>query len=205
MTFEIGFLKVDCVWILSLIAATGPFWGQLSFNSPISSVQISRSVISNSLQPHELQHTRPPGPSPTPRVYSNSRPSSQWCHPAISPSVSPFSSSSQSFPASEYFSESALCIRWPEYWGFSISPSSEYSGPISFRIDWFDFLAVQGTFNSLLQKHNFKASVLWCLAFFMIQLSHLYMTAEKQKQLWLYGPLLAKWCICFFNILFQFA
>ena len=83
------------------------------------------------------------------------------------------------FPSIRVFSsESALHIRWPKYWSFScsISPSNEYSGLISFRIDWFDFLAVQGTLKSLLQHHNSKALVLWCSAFFMIQLSHPYLT-----------------------------
>ena len=86
------------------------------------------------------------------------------------------------FPSSSAFSnESALCIRWPKYWSFSfsISLSNEYSGLISFRIDWFDLLAVQGTFKSLLQHHSSKVSVLRCSAFFMVQLSHLYMTTAK--------------------------
>ena len=79
------------------------------------------------------------------------------------------------------FNESVLHIRWPKYWSFSfsISPSSEYSGLISFRIDWFDLLAVQGTLRSLLQHHNSKASILCCLAFCMVQLSHLYMITGK--------------------------
>ena len=87
------------------------------------------------------------------------------------------------FPSIRVFSnESALCIRWPKYWSFSfsiISPSKEYSGLISFKIDWFDLLAVQGTLKSLLQYHNSKASILQCSAFFMVQLSHLYMTTGK--------------------------
>ena len=80
-----------------------------------------------------------------------------------------------------FSNESALCIRWPKYWsfGFSISPSKEYSGLISLKIDWFDSLAVQGTLKSLLQYHNSKASVLWCSAFFMPQLLQSYMTARK--------------------------
>ena len=78
-----------------------------------------------------------------------------------------------------FSSESAFCIRWPKYWSFSISPSNEYSGPISFRIIWFDLLTVQGTFRSLLQHHNSKASVLRHLAFFMVQLSYPYMTTGK--------------------------
>ena len=80
-----------------------------------------------------------------------------------------------------YFNESSLCIRWPNYWSFSfsISPSNEYSGLISFRIDWFDLLEVQGTLKSLLQHHSSKASILWCSAFFMVQLLHPYMTIGK--------------------------
>ena len=109
----------------------------------LSSVQFSRSVVSDSLWSHGLQHTRPPCPSPTPRVYSNSCPWSRWCHPTISSSVVPFSYRLQFFPAS-FSNESVLCSRWPKYWSFSfkISPSSEYSGLISFRMDWLDLLAV---------------------------------------------------------------
>ena len=97
--------------------------------------------------PHRLQHTRLPSPSPILGAYSHSCPLSRWCHPSISSSVVPFSSHLQSFPASGSFSnESVLCIRWPRYWSFSfsISPSNEYSGLISFGIDWFDLLVVQG-------------------------------------------------------------
>ena len=84
------------------------------------------------------------------------------------------------FPRSRVFSsESVLHIRWPKYWSFSIGPSSEYSGLISFRMDWLDLLAVQGTVKSLLQCHSSKASILWCSAFFMVQLSHPYMTTGK--------------------------
>ena len=94
------------------------------------------------------------------------------CHPfLLLPSI---------FPCIKVFSnESALCIRWPKYWSFSIIPSNEYSGLISFRIDWLDLLAVQGTLKSLFQQHNFKASILQHSAFFMVQLSHLYMTTGK--------------------------
>ena len=108
------------------------------------SVQFSHSVVSNSLQPHGLQHTRIPCPSPTPRACSNSCLLSRWCLPAISFSVIPFSSCLQSCPA-RFSNESVLCIRWPKYWSFSfnISPSNEYSGLISFRMDWLDLLAVQ--------------------------------------------------------------
>ena len=98
------------------------------------SVQFSCSVVSDSLQPHELQHARPPCPSPNPRVYSNPCPSSWWCHPTVSSSVFPFSSCSQSFPASRSSPISGLWIRWPMYWSFSISPSKEYLGLISLRM-----------------------------------------------------------------------
>ena len=116
----------------------------------------SHSVMSDSLQPHGLQHARPPCPSPTPRACSNSCPLSQWCHPTISSSVIPFFSLPSNFPSIRVFSnDSALRIRWPKYWSFSfsISPSNEYSGLISFRIDWFDLLAVHGTLKSLLQQN----------------------------------------------------
>jgi len=80
-----------------------------------------------------------------------------------------------------FSNESVLCIRWPKYWSFSfsISPSNEYSGLISFRMDWYDLLAVQGTLKSLFQQHSSKASILWCSAFFILQLSHPYMTTGK--------------------------
>ena len=84
------------------------------------------------------------------------------------------------FPRFRDFSnESVLFIRWPKYWSFNISPSNEYSGLISFKTDWFDLLVVQGTLRSLLQHHSSKASILWCSAFFMVQLSHPYMTTGK--------------------------
>ena len=138
--------------------------------------------MSNSLRPHGPQHSRPPCQSPTLRVYSNSCPLSQWCHPTISSSVIPFSSHLQSFPSIRaYLTESILHIRWPKYWSFSlnISLSNEYSGLISFRIDWLDLLAVQGTLKSLLQHHTSKGSILQHLPFFILQLSHPYMTTGK--------------------------
>jgi len=100
-------------------------------------VQFSHSVVSNSLRPHGLQHTRLPCLSPTPGAYSNSCPLSQWCHPI---SVIPFSSRFQSHSIRIFSNKSVLCIRWPKYWSFSfsISPSNEYSGLISFRMDWLD-------------------------------------------------------------------
>ena len=93
-----------------------------------SSVQFSRSVVSDSLRPHESQHARPPYPLPSPRVHSNSCPSSRWCHPAISSSVIPFSSCPQSLPAWVFSNESPLHMMWPKYWSFSfsISPSKEH-------------------------------------------------------------------------------
>ena len=145
-------------------------------------VEFSSSFVSDSLQPHEFQHTRPPCLSPTPGAYSNSCPSRQWCHPIISSSVIPFSTrlqsclASGSFPVNQFFA-------WgdPKYWSFSfsISPSNKCSWQISFRIDWFDLLAVQGTPKSLLQYHSSKASILQCSAFFIVQLSHLYMSTGK--------------------------
>src|SRR5574339_505684 len=146
------------------------------------SVQFSRSVVSDSLRPHELQYARPPCPSPTPRVHSNSTsiksviPSSHlilWhpllLLPPIPPSIRVFSK------------ESTLCMRWPKYWSFSFSiiPSKEIPGPVSFRMDWLDLLAVQGTLKSLLQHHSSKASILKHSAFFTVQLSHPYMTTGK--------------------------
>ena len=132
------------------------------------SVQFSCSVDCDSLWPHGLQHTRPPCPSPTARIYPNPCPLSRWCHPTISSSVIPFSSCPQSFPASGSWNESALCNRWPKYWSFSfsISPSNEHWVLISFRMDWLDLLAVQGTLKSLLPHHSSKISSL-VLAFFI--------------------------------------
>ena len=146
-----------------------------------SSVQFSCSVVSDSLQFHGLQHARLPCPSLTTRVCSNSCPSSQWCHSTISSSVAPFSSCLQSFPASGSFQMSQLFDQVAKLLGFSFSfdSSNEYSGLISFRMDWLDLLAVQGTLKSLLQHHSSKASILRCSAFFMVQLSHPHMTTGK--------------------------
>ena len=159
----------------------------------ISSVQFSCSVMSDYLWPHELQHTRPPCPSPTPRVHPNPCPLSRWCHPTISSSVIPFSSCPQSFPASGYFQMSQLFnVKWPKCWNFSfnISPTNEHPGLISFRMDWLDLLAAQGTFKSLLQHPSSKPSILWRSAFFIVQLSHPYMTTGKTIALT--RPLLTK-------------
>ena len=150
-----------------------------------SSIQFSLSVVSDSLRPHELQYTRPPCPSPTPGVHSNSCPLSQWCHLAISSSVVPFSSCPQSLPAWVFSNESTLRIRWPKYWScnFKISPTNEHPGLISFRMDWLDLVAVQRTLKSLLQHHSSKASILRHSAFFTVQLSHPYMTTGKTTAL----------------------
>ena len=99
---------------------------------------------------------------------------SHHCHPLL-PSI---------FPCTGvFFSESVLPIRWPKYWSFSISSSNEYSELISFRINWFDLLAIQGTLKSLLHHHNSKVSIFWCSAFFMVQISHPYMTTGKSMAL----------------------
>ena len=124
---------------------------------------------------------QPPCPSPTPRNYSNSCPLSRWYQPTISSSVVPFSSCPQLLPASVFSNESTLHMRWPKYWSFSFSIilSKEHPRLISFRMDWLDLLAVQGTLKSLLQHHSSKASVLQCSAFFTVQLSRPYMTTGK--------------------------
>ena len=121
------------------------------------SVQFSHSVVSSSLQHHELQHARHPCPSPTPRAYPNSSPLSRWCHPTISSSVVPFSSCLQSFPASGSFQMSQLFTSGAQVLEFQLQHQSFQwipPGLISFRIDWLDILAVQGTLKSLLQHHS---------------------------------------------------
>ena len=121
-------------------------------------------------------------PSLFPEVCSNSCPLSWWCHPTVSFSVAHFYTCPQSFPASGSFSnESTISIRWPKYWSFSFStsPSNEYWELVSFRIHWFDLLVVHGTLKSLLQHHSSKAPILQYSAFFMVQLSCLYVTTGK--------------------------
>ena len=138
--------------------------------------QFSHSVVSDSLQPHGLQHSRLPCPSPTPRAYSNSY--IEWVMPSNPLIVCrPLLLPSSIFPSVRVFSnESVLPIRWPKYWSFSFSssPSSEYSELISFRMDWLNLLAVQGTLKSLLQHHSSKASILWHSAFFMVLLTSIH-------------------------------
>ena len=148
------------------------------FLTEVGSFQISHLVMSNISRPLGIQLGRVLCPSPTTEECSNSCQLSQQCHPTISSSV--FLPSI--FPNIRVFSnESILCIRWPKYWSFSfnICTSNEYSGLISFRMDWLDLLAVQGTLKSLLQHHSSKASILWCSAFFIVQLSHPCVTTEK--------------------------
>ena len=137
----------------------------LSIGSFLSSVQFSRSVVSNSLPPHEPQHARPPCLLPTPGVHPNPCNHLTLCCPLlllppIPPTIRLFSN------------ESILRMRRPKYWSFSISiiPSKEHPGMISFRMDWLELLAVQRTLKSLLQHHSSKASILWCSAFFIVQL-----------------------------------
>ena len=137
--------------------------------------------MSDSLWPHGLQHARPPCPSPASRAYLNSCPVSWSCHSTISSSWALLLLLSI-FPSIRVFSnEWVLSIRWPSCWRFSfrVSPSSEYSGLILFKVDWFDLLAVQRTLKSIVQHHSSKASNLWCSAFFIVQLSHTYITTGK--------------------------
>ena len=138
--------------------------------------------MSNSLRPHELQHTRPPCPSPTPGVQPDSCPSGRSVMPSNHLLCCPLLLLPPILPSIRVFSnESTLHKRWPKYWSFSfnISPSNEHPGLISFRKDWLDLLAVQGTLKSLLQHHSSKASILQGSAFFIVQLSHPYMTTGK--------------------------
>ena len=136
------------------------------FRENLNSVQFSHSVMSDYLRPHESQHARPSCPSPIPRVHPDSCPLSQWCHLII---CHPLLLLPSTFPSIRVFSnESALCIRWPKYGSlsFNISPSNEHQGLISFRMDWLDLLAIQGTLKSLLEHQSSKASILRCSAFF---------------------------------------
>ena len=155
----------------------------IASESRFSSVQFSRSVVSNSLRPHESHHTRPPCPSPLPRVHLNSLTSIESVMPSSHLILCdvPFSCP-QSLPTLDSFpNESTLHMRWPKYWSFnlSISPSNEHPGLVSFRMYWLDLLAVQATLKSLLQHHSSTASILRHSAFFTVQLSHPYMTTGK--------------------------
>ena len=142
-------------------------------------IQSFCSSVTGVLGPHGLQYARLHCPSSSPGACSNSCPLSWWCHPTISSSVLPFSSRSIFSSITAFSNALALHVRWPKYCSFSISPSNEYSGLISFRIDWFDLLTVQGTLKSLFQPHSLKTSVFWDLAFLMVQLSHPHLTIGK--------------------------
>ena len=155
--------------------------------------------MSDALPPHEPEHARLPCPSLSPWVYSDLGTLSQWtqpsdhsilCHPLfLLPSI---------FPSIRIFSnEFTLHIRWPEYWSFSFSISlfNEHSGLISFKIDWFDPLVVQRILKSLLQHHSLKASILQCSTFFVVQLSHPYMTTGETIALTIW-TLSQKWYLC---------
>ena len=164
--------------------------------------------MSDSLQPHgcvRMPDCADDCPPLSPKVCSNSCPLSQWCYLTISSSALP-SLLPSIFPSIRVFpNASALFVKWPNYWifSFSISPSNEYSGLISFRIDWLDLLAVQGTLKSLLQHLNMKASVLQQSAFFMVHLSHLSMTAGKTVALTI-QIFVGKVIALLFNMLFRF-
>ena len=148
--------------------------------APLSSVQFSHSVVSTLCDP--MNHSTPGLPVHH-QLLEFTQTQVHRVSDAIQPShpVVPFSSCPQSLPASVFSNESTLPMRWPKYWSFSfsISSSNEHSGLISFRMDWLDLLAVQGTLKSLLQHHSSKASILWRSAFFTVQLSHPYMTTGK--------------------------
>ena len=141
--------------------------------------------MSNSLWPQGLQHTRPPRPSPTPGACSDSCPLSWWCHPTISSSVIPFSSAFNLSQNQGLFQSVSSSHQVPKVLELQLQYQSfnEYSGMISFKIDWFDLLAVQGTLKSLLQHHHSKTSILQHSALFIVQHSHLHMTTGKTTAL----------------------
>ena len=170
--------EYDLFWLVFHVSLRRMYFQPL-FNSV--QFQFSRSVMSNSLQPHRLQHTRLPCSSPTPRACSNSYPLSRWCHPTISSSVVPFSSCLQSFPASGSFPVGPLFVSGGQSIGVSASASVL---PMNIQ-DWFPlelngwiFLQPKGL-SSLFQHHSLKASGFWCSAFFIVQLSHPNITTGK--------------------------
>ena len=173
----------------------------------INSVHFSCTVVSDSLPSHGLQHARLPCPSTTPGDYSNLCPLSQWCHTTLSSFVVPFSSCLQSFPASgsfpmgQFFTSGGLTIGVSA--SISVLPMNIQTELISFRMDWLDLLAVQRTLKNLLQHHSLKASILQCTAFFIVQLSHPYMTTGKTLALtrWTF---VSKVMSLFFNTLPRF-
>ena len=170
-------------WIAVFISEGRPLGEGKEFEWQIcclSLLLLSCPVMSDSSQPHGLPHARPPCPSPSPEVCPSSCPLHWWCHSVISSSDALFSFCPQRFPASGTFPMSQLVAKWLKYWSFSfsISPSNEYSGLISLKIDWFD-LALQETLRSLFQHYSSKASILWCSVFFTVQLSQLYVITGK--------------------------
>ena len=151
-------------------------------SGPISSVQFNRSVMSSSLRPYESQHARPPCPSPTSRLYSNSCPLSWWCHPAVSSSVIPFSSCPQTLPASGSFPMSQLFTWAGQSTGVSASTSVLPMNTQDWSpLGWTGWISLQSKELSRVfsQHHSSKASILQCSAFFTVQLSHPYMTIGK--------------------------
>ena len=147
----------------------------------VYSVQFNHSVVSDSLWPHETQHARPPCASPTPGVHPNPCPLNRWCHPTSHPLSSPS-------PPALNLSQHQGLFKWVSYSNqvakvmeFQLQhQSSQWTPRIDIlRMDWLDLLAVQGTLKSLLRHHSSKASILWCSAFFIVQLSHPYMTTGK--------------------------
>ena len=151
------------------------------------SVQLICSVVSIYLWPHEPQHARPPCPSPTPRVHPNPSLLCRWYDPTVSSSVVPFSSCPQSYPASGSFQMSQLSASGDQSIGVSASTSvppmnTQDWSPLGW-MDWLDLLVDQGTRKSLLQHHSSKASIFWCSAFFIVQLSHPHMTTGKNHSL----------------------
>ena len=175
------------------------YWHSLASSTAASSVQFICSVTSDSLRPRGLQHARNSLSITNLQIllklmfFKSVMPSNHLilCHPLLLlPSIL--------LSIRVFSNKSVLCIRWPKYWSFSfsISPSNEYLGLISFRMDWFDLLIVYGTLKSLLQHHSSKTSILWCSAFFMIQLSYPYVTTGKTIAL-TRRNLLAKECLCF--------
>ena len=164
--------------VIFLIQGSNP--GLLHCSQIFQLLLFSCSVMSDSFWPRELQHFRFVCLLPSPRACSNSYSLSQWCHPTVSSSVSPFSSCLQNFPSSGSFPMSQFLASGGQSTGsFSISPSKEHPGLISFRMDWLDLLAVQGTLRSLLQHQSSKALILQYSAFFMVQLTLPYITTGK--------------------------
>ena len=160
---------------------------------PFSSIQYSHSVVSDSLWLHGLQHARPPCPSSTPRVYSNSCPLGQWCHPTISSSAIPFSSHLQSFPASGSFQMSQFFASGGQNIGVSASASVLLMNIQDWSpLGWTNWISMQSKgLSRVLQHHSSKASILWHSAF-LESSSHIHTWLLEKPSLWLDGPLLAK-------------